>query len=274
MAAVTEKLHKVLAQAGLGSRREMEQWIVQGRVRVNGQVARLGDRVDAKARISVDGRPVLSSALAATPRRVIAYHKPLGELVTRHDPEGRRTVFQRLPKVQGGRWIAVGRLDINTGGLLLVTTDGELANRLMHPRHELERDYAVRVYGRVDEAVCQKLLAGVDLEDGRAAFESIVPVDSGRAANEWYRVRLLEGRNRLVRRLWESQGLQVSRLMRVRYGPVELPAGLREGRFEELPSAAVRQLAERVGLAETKARQPSRRPAGKRPPRRPARRRP
>ena len=273
MSAVTEKLHKVLAQAGLGSRREMEQWIVQGRVRVNGQVASLGDRVNAKARISVDGRPVLSSALAATPRRVIAYHKPLGELVTRHDPEGRRTVFQRLPKVQGGRWIAVGRLDINTGGLLLVTTDGELANRLMHPRYELERDYAVRVYGRVDEAVCQKLLAGVDLEDGRAAFESIVPVDSGRAANEWYRVRLLEGRNRLVRRLWESQGLQVSRLMRVRYGPVELPAGLREGRFEELPAAAVRQLAERVGLAGARAPHPSRRPAGKRRPHRPISRR-
>ncbi len=269
MSVATEKLQKVLATAGLGSRREMERWIEAGRVRVNGQPARLGDRVDARARISVDGRPVLASALEPAPRRVIAYHKPLGELVTRTDPEGRKTVFQRLPRLRTGRWIAVGRLDINTGGLLLLTTDGELANRLMHPRHQIEREYAVRVYGQVSDAMCRQLLEGVELDDGPAAFESVLAIDSGRAANEWYRVRLREGRNRLVRRLWESQGVQISRLMRVRYGPVELPPGLREGRFEELTDAAIGPLVERVGLS------PSERARAARParPARPARRR-
>ena len=244
----SEKLQKVLAQAGLGSRREMERWIDAGRVRVDGKPARLGDRVGPKARISVDGRPVLATARVPTTRRVIAYHKPLGELVTRTDPEGRKTVFQRLPRIRGGRWIAVGRLDINTGGLLLLTTDGELAHRLMHPSQQLERDYAVRVYGQVDAAMRERLLRGVTLADGPAAFEQLTPIDAGRAANDWYRVRLREGRNRLVRRLWESQGVQVSRLLRVQYGPIELPPGLREGRFEELRPQQVAMLAQRVGL--------------------------
>jgi 23S rRNA pseudouridine2605 synthase len=257
----SEKLQKVLARAGVGSRRELERWIADGRVRVDGQKATLGDRVEPGARIHVDGRLVNTASLEAPARRVIAYHKPTGELVTRSDPEGRRTVFTRLPRVKGARWIAIGRLDINTAGLLLVTTDGELANRLMHPRHEIARDYAVRVYGRVDEATRQRLTQGVDLEDGRAAFDALAPLDTDRAANEWYRVRLREGRNRLVRRLWESQGLQVSRLMRVQYGPIEMPAGLREGQFDELDTPRINALLEAVGLDPEPARpRPARRP--------------
>ncbi len=244
----SEKLQKVLARAGLGSRREMERRIEAGEVEVDGRRAQLGDRVEGDARIKVAGRPVTQAALEPSPRRVIAYHKPLGELVTRHDPEGRKTVFTRLPRIQGARWIAVGRLDINTSGLLLLTTDGELANRLMHPRYQLRRDYAVRIYGRLDETLIQALTSGVDLDDGLARFESVTTLDAGRAANEWYRVRLREGRNRLVRRLFEAHSLQVSRLMRVQYGPVELPAGMREGHFDDLTRSQVRRLAEAVDL--------------------------
>ncbi len=246
----SEKLQKVLARAGYGSRREMERAIEAGRVEVDSRRAQLGDRVATGARIRVDGRPVTRKALEPVPRRVIAYHKPMGELVTRSDPEGRRTVFTRLPVLKGARWIAIGRLDINTSGLLLLTTDGELASRLMHPRYELLRDYAVRIFGRVEPAMIERLTAGVTLEDGRAAFDHVVTLDSGRAANEWYRVRVREGRNRLVRRLWESQGVQVSRLMRVQYGPVEMPAGLREGQYQALSRGEVRHLAGRVDLTE------------------------
>lgn len=262
----SEKLQKVLARAGLGSRRDMERWIADGRVRVNGQKATLGDRVESTARISVDGRAVNAASLTAPPRRVIAYHKPTGELVTRSDPEGRRTVFTRLPRVKGARWIAIGRLDINTAGLLLLTTDGELANRLMHPRHQIAREYAVRVYGRVDEATRQRLTQGVELDDGLAAFDALTSLDIDRAANEWYRVRLREGRNRLVRRLWESQGLQVSRLMRVQYGPIEMPAGLREGQFDELGPRQVQALLDAVGLSEAPSAASAPRSATKRRP--------
>ncbi|MDR9432807.1 MAG: pseudouridine synthase [Spiribacter sp.] len=244
----SEKLQKVLARAGLGSRREMERRIQAGEVEVDGRRAQLGDRVEANVRIKLAGRPVTAAALEPSPRRVIAYHKPLGELVTRSDPEGRKTVFTRLPQIKGARWIAIGRLDINTSGLLLLTTDGDLANRLMHPSHQLLRDYAVRIYGRLDPALIKTLTTGVDLEDGSAHFDSVLPIDTGRAANEWYRVRLREGRNRLVRRLLESQGLQVSRLMRVQYGPIALPTGMREGHFESLSMGQVRRLAEAVGL--------------------------
>lgn len=244
----TEKLQKVLARAGVGSRREMERWIAAGRVSVDGQTAQLGDRVAADARIAIDGRPLGRQAAAPLARRVLAYHKPAGEVVTRSDPEGRPTVFRRLPRLRGGRWVTVGRLDVNTSGLLLFTTDGTLASRLMHPRYRLPRDYAVRVFGRVEPAMLARLQQGVALEDGTAAFESVEVLAAGEAANEWYRVRVREGRNRLVRRLWESQGVTVSRLMRVQYGPVALPPGLREGQLRELGPGEVRALCDLVAL--------------------------
>ncbi|WP_435104766.1 23S rRNA pseudouridine(2605) synthase RluB [Arhodomonas sp. AD133] len=251
-ATETEKLQKVLARAGLGSRRQMEAWIEAGRVRVNGRVAALGDRVTGDARIAVDGRPLARRAASVPERQVIAYHKPAGEVTTRSDPEGRPTVFARLPRLKRGRWVAVGRLDVNTSGLLLFTTDGELANRLMHPRHRLPRDYAVRVFGEVTPEMLERMMQGVSLEDGRAAFESIEPLSpEDDAANEWYRVRLREGRRREVRRLWESQGVQVSRLIRVQFGPVQLPPGLRQGRHVALKPGEVRELCRLVGLDET-----------------------
>jgi len=246
--SATEKLQKVLARAGLGSRRLMEQWIRDGRVRVDGQLATLGDRVGCDARISVDGRPLPARSLAGPERRVLIYHKPEGEVTTRSDPEHRPTVFERLPRVPKGRWIAVGRLDVNTSGLLLFTTDGELANRLMHPRYGLTREYAVRIFGEVTEAMRERLLSGVDLDDGIAAFEEIEVLSDTAGANDWYRVRLREGRRREVRRLWESQGVVVSRLMRIQYGPVHLPSGLRQGQHRLLPPGEVAALCRQVGL--------------------------
>lgn len=244
----TEKLQKVLARAGVGSRRQMERLIDQGRVRVNGRVASLGDRVAPDAKVSVDGRALGRHGMAGPGRQVIAYNKPEGEVTARRDPEGRPTVFQRLPKVRGGRWIAVGRLDINSSGLLLFTTDGELANRLMHPRYGQIRDYAVRIYGTVTPAMIEALTNGVTLEDGEAHFESVEAISTTDRANDWYRVRLLEGKRREVRRLWESQGVTVSRLIRVRYGPVELPSGLRQGHHRYLDDDEVSELARLVGL--------------------------
>lgn len=268
----TEKLQKVLARAGVGSRREMERWIAAGRVSVDGCPATLGDRVGAGARIAIDGRPLGKRAAEPLPRRVLAYHKPAGEVVTRSDPEGRRTVFSRLPRLRGGRWVAVGRLDVNTSGLLLLTTDGSLASRLMHPRYQLPRDYAVRVFGHVTPEVLERLQRGVALDDGEAAFERIEVLAAGEAANEWYRVRVREGRNRLVRRLWESQGVTVSRLLRVQYGPVALPPALREGQYHELGAGERRELCALVDLAgaEAGAGRGSTRPArsGHRPARR------
>ena len=225
-----------MAAAGLGSRREIESWIEAGRVAVDGRVAKLGDRAAPGDTVTVDGRPV---ALAAkTAARVLIYNKPEGELVTRSDPEGRPTVFSRLPP---GRWVAVGRLDINSAGLLLFTDDGELANRLMHPRYELEREYAVRAQGQVD---MDKLRKGVELEDGHAAFDRIEASDPRAAAgsNRWYRVMLKEGRKREVRRLFEAVGARVSRLLRVRYGPIELPRDLQPGQWRELAPKSVQEL--------------------------------
>lgn len=228
-----ERLQKVLARAGYGSRREIERWIEEGRIQVNGKTATLGMSVSPHDRIKVDGKPVSPQKISSVKTRVIMYNKPTGELTTRKDPEGRKTVFDNLPRIKSGRWIAVGRLDINTSGLLLFTTDGELANRLMHPSQEIERVYAVRVLGEVSKATIKALKQGVMLEDGPARFTDIRDA-GGEGANHWYHVTLKEGRNREVRRLWESQEVQVSRLIRLSYGSVEMPRSLRIGRWEEL----------------------------------------
>ncbi|WP_282110818.1 23S rRNA pseudouridine(2605) synthase RluB [Shewanella algicola] len=244
---MSEKLQKVLARAGHGSRREMEAWIAAGRVSVDGEIAGLGDRVEADAKIRIDGRAVSLKSADDIVCRVLAYHKPEGEICSRKDPEGRTTVFERLPKVRDARWVAVGRLDINTSGLLLFTCDGELANRLMHPSNEVEREYAVRTFGEVPEAAVQRLRTGVTLEDGPAQFDSIKAA-GGEGINQWWHVTLREGRNREVRRLWESQEVQVSRLIRVRYGQVELPKTLPRGGWIELPIDQVNYLRQLAGL--------------------------
>lgn len=234
-----EKLQKVLARTGLGSRREMERWIEQGRVTVDGKPATLGDRVTPRARIQVDGRPVDTAPAQET--RCILYHKPVGEVSSRNDPQGRRTVFERLPKLKTGRWISIGRLDYNTSGLLLFTTDGELANKLMHPSSNIEREYMVRVMGEWDESMLQRLLEGVMLEDGVARFTDIQD-GGGDGINHWFYVVIMEGRNREVRRLWESQGLTVSRLKRVRYGDVFIPSKVKQGQWVELAPKEVKSL--------------------------------
>nr|WP_024968200.1 23S rRNA pseudouridine(2605) synthase RluB [Pantoea sp. IMH] len=246
---MSEKLQKVLARAGHGSRREIETMISAGRVSVDGKLATLGDRVlPSKAlKIRIDGHLVSVAESTAEVCRVLAYYKPEGELCTRNDPEGRPTVFDRLPKLRGARWIAVGRLDVNTCGLLLFTTDGELANRLMHPSREVEREYAVRVFGQVDEDKLKQLSRGVQLEDGPAAFKTL-KFTGGEGINQWYTVTLTEGRNREVRRLWESVGVQVSRLIRTRYGDISLPKGLPRGGWTELDLPPTNYLRELVGL--------------------------
>lgn len=241
----TEKLQKVLARAGLGSRRQLEQWIVEGRIKVNGVVAKLGDRVAENADIRVDNFPLSKRALTEIKTRVLLYHKPEGEICTRHDPEGRPTVFDHLPVLRQGRWIAIGRLDLNTSGLLLFSTDGELANQLMHPSSEIEREYAVRVFGEVNDAMIKKMKRGVELEDGLAQFRDI-QFAGGEGMNRWYHIIICEGRQREVRRLWESQGVKVSRLIRVRFGFVTLPPQLRPGRWEELELEEIVKLREMV----------------------------
>jgi 23S rRNA pseudouridine2605 synthase len=231
-----QRLQKLLAAAGLGSRREIEAWIEAGRVSVDGRVAKLGDRAEPGQVVAVDGKPVTLPDAAAG--RVLLYHKPVGELVTRSDPQGRPTVFAKLPP---GRWVAVGRLDINSAGLLLLTDSGELANRLMHPRYEIEREYAARVQGRLTPEALGRLRTGVALEDGLAAFSFIEPQRESTGANQWYRVVLKEGRNREVRRMFEAVGARVNRLLRVRYGPVELPRDLDPGQWREMPNPAILQ---------------------------------
>jgi 23S rRNA pseudouridine2605 synthase len=242
----SEKLQKVLAGTGLGSRRELERWIEQGRIKVNGTIATLGDRVHREDTIAVDGRVVKISSSSRRPR-VLRYNKSAGEVCTRRDPEGRPTIFEQLPPIRGRRWIAVGRLDVNTTGLLLLTDDGELAHQLMHPSNEMEREYAVRVYGTLSKDVFGKLTQGVELEDGPASFASLVDA-GGEGRNHWYHVTVREGRNRLVRRLWESQDVQVSRLTRVRYGTVELPRTVRAGRWDNLPVPDVINLMKSAGM--------------------------
>ena len=242
-----EKLQKVLARLGLGSRRDIEGWISAGRIKVNGQVATLGQRIEPHDSIQLDDRSLRLDEAAQVVRRVLIYNKPDGEVCTRSDPEGRPTVFDRLPRLQSGRWINIGRLDLNTTGLLLFTTDGELANRLMHPSREVEREYAVRVFGQVDDAKLRDLSRGVQLEDGPAAFKTI-KFSGGEGINQWYNVTLTEGRNREVRRLWEAVGVQVSRLIRVRYGDIPLPKGLPRGGWTELDLAQTNYLRELVEL--------------------------
>ncbi len=241
-----EKLQKVLARAGLGSRREMERWIEAGRVIVDGKPAKLGDRVDSRVRITVDGKPLAAPESEET--RCILYHKPTAEVCTRNDPQGRRTVFERLPKLKRGRWISIGRLDFNTSGLLLFTTDGELANSLMHPSANIEREYMVRVMGDVDDAMLQRMTEGVMLDDGVAKFADI-QLGGGEGINRWFYVVLMEGRNREVRRLWESQGLTVSRLKRVRYGDVFIPSKVKQGQWVELARKEIKGLYRMSGLA-------------------------
>lgn len=254
----SEKLQKLLARSGHGSRREAETWIEAGRVKVNGKAAKLGDRVGPHDRVELDGRAVRRPQ--APRRRVLAYHKPAGEICTRSDPEGRPTIFERLPRLRSERWVAVGRLDLNTSGLLLVTTDGELAHRLMHPSSGIEREYAVRVLGQADPETLQRLCEPVELEDGPARFDSVIDA-GGQGANHWYHVTLSEGRKREVRRLWESQGFTVSRLHRVRFGPIQLRRGLRSGRWEELSPAEVERLRQAAGLAAERPQERSRKPA-------------
>ena len=240
-----EKLHKALANLGWGSRRKMEQWISEGRVTIDGAVARLGDRVRSGQSVRLDGKPVdLDEAREV---RVLLYHKPVREVCSRHDPEGRKTVFERLPKLKSGRWISVGRLDFNTSGVLLFTTDGALANALMHPSNAIEREYLVRVMGRVDDPMLERLKSGVELDDGPARFSDIQE-GGGEGINRFFYVVLMEGRNREVRRLWESQGLTVSRLKRVRYGEVFLPSKLKKGQWLELPQRDVDVIYDMAGL--------------------------
>ncbi len=240
-----QKLQKVLANLGLGSRRKMERWIEEGRVTVDGSVATLGDRIRAGQSLRLDGKPLEVEASEQT--RVLLYHKPVREVCSRDDPQGRKTVFERLPKLKSGRWISVGRLDFNTSGVLLFTTDGGLANALMHPSNAIEREYLVRVMGRVDEPMLERLKDGIELDDGPARFSDIQE-GGGDGINRFFYVVLMEGRNREVRRLWESQGTTVSRLKRVRYGEVFLPSKLKKGQWLELPQRDVDVIYQMAGL--------------------------
>jgi len=228
-----ERIQKVLARMGLGSRREIESWIKAGRIMVNGKLAKLGDSITTEDRVQLDKKQIKFPRKTDSRPKVITYHKPAGEICTRKDAEGRTTVFSKLPRLKGARWVSIGRLDINTYGLLLFTNDGDLANRLMHPSSNIDREYAVRVMGKVDEDMLKRLQAGVELEDGPARFSDIVD-SGGEGANHWYHVTLMEGRNHEVKRLWESQGITVSRLIRVRFGPIILPRNSRTGTIREL----------------------------------------
>lgn len=229
----TEKLQKILANAGYGSRREIEKWIEEGRVQLNGKKATLGDRATSDDRIKLDGKLLKRQFAVEEDRRIILYHKPVGEICSRHDPEGRPTVFDHLPKLKKGKWISIGRLDLNTCGLLLFTNDGEFANQMTHPSTEIERKYAVRVLGELNPEQIEKLERGVRLEDGMAHFKQIRH-SSGDGANQWYHVTLCEGRHREVRRLFESQGVKVNRLIRIAFGRFRLPRELKPGDWMEV----------------------------------------
>lgn len=234
----SERLQKILSQAGLGSRREMERWIESGWVQVNGQAVKVGDSAGPLDKITVKGKLITNPLKVKQSTRVLLYHKPVGEVSSRNDPKFEKTVFDNLPHLRQGRWVQVGRLDLNTSGLLIFTNDGELANVLMHPKYELEREYAVRIHGQVSPEVLTNLEKGVTLDDGVAKFKT-VEFRGGDGANTWYHVTLTEGRNREVRRMWESQGLEVSRLIRIRYGTLTLPRFLVRGQSFELSTKQV-----------------------------------
>lgn len=248
------KLHKVLADAGVGSRRDMEELILQGRVSVNGLPAHIGQRVLPTDQVRVNGKTVFRKLMVKPPRLLI-YHKPAGEIVSHSDPEGRPTVFNNLPKIKTGRWVSIGRLDFNTEGLLLFTTSGDLANRFMHPRYGVEREYAVRTMGQVDESLKQSLLHGVDIGDGVASFLRVTD-GGGEASNHWYHVALAEGRNREVRRIFEAIGLMVSRLIRTRYGEFVLPRSLKRGRWAEVPAEQVKMVMQKFGMKIPNTKEP------------------
>lgn len=235
------KIQKVLANVGIGSRREIERWIKEGRIYVDGHIAHLGERISLQSLVKVDGRAVHFKRQHLPKPRVLIYHKPVGKICSRKDPDHAETVYDTLPKLLGKRWVSVGRLDLNTAGLLLFTTDGNLANQLMHPSFDIEREYAVRVLGKVTDTILKKLKTGIKLEDGMARFDEIEDA-GGEGANHWYHVILREGRNREVRRLWESQGLKVSRLIRVRFGDIKLPRYVRIGRYKELEKSEIENL--------------------------------
>ncbi len=235
---MSERLQKILSQAGLGSRREMERWIESGWVQVNGKPIKLGDSAGPDDKITVKGKLITNPLKVKSNVRILLYHKPVGEISSRHDPKFDKTVFDNLPHLRQGRWVQVGRLDINTSGLLIFTNNGELANQLMHPKYGLEREYAVRIHGQVTPEMTQLLIKGVTLEDGPAKFAHI-DFRGGDGSNTWYHVTLNEGRNREVRRLWESQGVEVSRLIRIRYGTLALPRFLARGQSYELPPEEV-----------------------------------
>ncbi len=237
---MAERIQKFLAQLGLASRRQIEQWIKEERISINGQLASLGAQVDATDRICLDNKPIATKAVNEE-TQVLLYHKPVGEVCTRYDPEGRITVFSALPSLEQGRWVVVGRLDYNTSGLLLFSNNGELVNKLAHPRYGFEREYRVRVYGDVRPETISRLLKGVRLEDGMAAFQSITP-GLCRGRNQWFKVTLSEGRNRIVRRLWASQDLVVNRLERTRFGPIHLPENLEVGGYTFLTKTEIEQL--------------------------------
>ena len=251
-----ERIQKILARGGIGSRREIERWIEEGRINVNGVKVTPGLHLKSGDQVQINGRVINWEKYTQQATRVIVYNKPTGEVVTRRDPQGRPVVFTRLPKLDVGRWISVGRLDINTSGLLLLTNNGELANRLMHPSTEVDREYAVRILGEVPDEMIELLKEGVELEDGKAHFDDI-KFFSGEGANKWFHVVVKEGRNRLVRRLWESQGVTVSRLMRVRYGPAVLPGNVRAHDSYELNNKELSLLMEFVGLKAEKSLKPA-----------------
>jgi 23S rRNA pseudouridine2605 synthase len=248
-----DRLQKVLAGQGLGSRREIEGWIAAGRVQLNNTTAKLGDRYNPGDRVLIDGKPVTIRGLKRPLTLGLMYYKPEGEVSTRSDEQGRRTIFDRLPECEHGRWINVGRLDLNTSGLMILTNNGELANRLMHPKYRMVREYAVRVLGAVSEQQLQAMQDGVELEDGKAGFDSITDA-GGKGKNHWYHVTIREGRNREVRRIWESQAIQVSRLIRIRFGPIRLDPRMKAGQYRELNPAELNQLLNESGLPVIKSR--------------------
>lgn len=246
--SISERLHKVLAASGVASRRSVEDRIARGDVQINGAVAEVGAQVHAGDRLQIDGKQLLVKAVPGSYGRILIYNKPDGEVTSRNDPEGRPTVFEKLPRMRGARWISIGRLDINTQGLLIFTSNGELAHKLSHPTQGFRREYVCRIHGEASEEALQQLRSGVELEDGKACFDVLEPMDSAGGSNEWYRVEISEGRNREVRRLWEAVGLTVSRLKRTRFGPFSLPKGLNRGELAELSDEDVQNVCQEVGL--------------------------